>query len=122
MQDNQGVPAAPSGHSGSAPSPDGLGHPVSVPNADLWTVAGTWPWFLVERTDGPAYNFLGSANDTVVNGTYPSKVEALESLVANLCDTRRQLSEEIAKHKRDLRRAIAMETRRAETTGSVAKR
>jgi hypothetical protein len=34
-----GVPASPSGHSGSAPSPDGLGHAVSVPNAEmLWPV------------------------------------------------------------------------------------
>lgn len=37
-QQIQGVPASPSGHSGFAPSPDGLGHSESVPNAArlLW--------------------------------------------------------------------------------------
>jgi hypothetical protein len=35
-----GVPASPSGHSGSAPSPKGLGHSESVPNAALEVLQG----------------------------------------------------------------------------------
>jgi hypothetical protein len=58
-----GVPASPSSQSGFAPSPDGLGHSATVPNADRTALSYWFPKVLAAGLPVPKTNIIQMSDD-----------------------------------------------------------
>lgn len=67
--------------------------------AESWTIAITqWPDFQIVRAQPLPYHAFGS--DADLNGTFPTKLAAVEEVIGSLEDARAALSASITKAKR----------------------